>query len=143
MWQQFLQQLNQNEFNLSFTNSFSDKEISFLDVLIRIEAVGTIGTTLFRKSSAGNSLLRADSAHPVALKKSIPLAQYMRLRRICASLEDFEIQAGELQKRFLARGYSRTLLKRAYHKAKMEDRHCLLYKNVDKNARVTAPPMNQ
>lgn len=114
-------------------------KIPFLDVLVRINSKGVIGTTLLRKSTAGNSLLRADSAHPIALKKSIPFAQYMWLRRICASKEDFEIQAGHLQERFLARGYPRSLLKRAYHKARREDRHHLLYKNVDKTSTSDLP----
>lgn len=94
---------------------------------------GVISTTLFRKSTASNSLLRADSTHPVKLKKSIPFAQYMRLRHMCTTREDFEVQAGLLQDWFLTRGYSQSLLKRAYQNARKEDRHHLLYKNIVKN----------
>lgn len=133
----FLHELNTNNFNLSFTYSYSEKEIPFLDILISLDQVGVVDSTPFRKSMAGNSLLRADSAHSEALKKSIPFAQYMRIRRICTSLDEFDIQAGHLQKRFLARGYSRSLLKRAYKKARSQDRRQLLFKNSETN--VTQP----
>lgn len=79
------------------------REIPFLDMLICIDQEGTLSTTLYRKETAGNSLLRAESAYPVALKRSIPSAQYMRLRRICTDMGEFKKQAGLLQKRFLAR----------------------------------------
>lgn len=74
-----------------------------MDVLIRIDQHGVLSTTLFRKGSAGNSLL-AESAQPTALKRSIPYAQYMRVRRICTDEDEFKKQAGLLQERFLARG---------------------------------------
>lgn len=98
---QFLSALNTNEYNLTFTHSYSDTEILFLDVLIRLDPQGGVSTTLFCKSTAGNSLLRADSAHPSALKKFISYAQYMRPRRICSTVEEFDTQAGKLQVRFL------------------------------------------
>lgn len=96
--------------------------------MVRIDLSGIITNTLFRKPTAGNSILRADSAHPNALKRSIPFAQYLRIRRICRSLEYFNIQAKNLQSRLLLRGYSRSLLKKAYQQALKQDRQELLYK---------------
>lgn len=52
----------------------------------------------------------------------------MRLRRICSTVEEFKIQAATLQSRFLRRGYTRSLLKEAYHRALGLNREQLLYK---------------
>ncbi|CAJ0919146.1 unnamed protein product [Ranitomeya imitator] len=39
--------------------------------------------------------------------RSVPVGQFLRLRRICSSDADFEARADELRQRFVARGYSR------------------------------------
>lgn len=106
--QQFLAKLSENSFNLTFMHAYSYFEIPFLDTLVRIDAKGTISTTLFRKTTAGNSILQATSAHPVPLKRSIPFAQYLHLGRICSTVNDYNMQANLLQRRLLERGYSRT-----------------------------------
>lgn len=59
---------------------------------------------------------------------SIPFSQYVRIRRICATIEDFNIKTKSLQRILLKCGYSRSLLKKAYHRALLQDRHELLYK---------------
>lgn len=134
----FFHALNNNEYNLTFTNHFSEVEIPFLDVLIGLNPRGEISTSLSRKATAGNTLLRANSGHPVPLKNYIPSAQYMHLRRICSSIEEFDTQASHLQRRFLERGYSRSLLKRAYHRAREADRHSLLFTNKEKMRSTTS-----
>lgn len=99
-----------------------------MDTLVRIDVTGNISTTLYRKPIAVNSILRADSSHSTALEQSIPFAQYLRLKRICTSMSDSDMQAKALQFRLLQRGYSRPLLKKAYQHALKRDRHELLYK---------------
>lgn len=102
--------------------------ISFLDTLVSLDNKDNISTNLYRKSTAGNSIVRANSAHPELLKCSIPFAQYLRLRRICSSTEDFKLQARALHGRLLKRGYSRSLHKKSFHAAITHERHDLLYK---------------
>lgn len=58
------------------------------------------------------TILQATSSHPDPLKRSIPFAQYLRLRRICSTVDYFNILANSLQKRLLERRYSHTLLKK-------------------------------
>lgn len=101
----FLDGLNTNVFNILFT---------LLDTLVRIDSLGNISTTLYRKPTVGNSILRANSAHPVALKRSVPIAQYLRIRLICSFLSDFKTQARALQDQLLQKGYSRTLFKKKH-----------------------------
>lgn len=86
---EFLSRLNDNRFNLIFTYSYDDSEISYLYTKVFIDSTGHLSTSLYRKSTAGNSIIRADSAHTSSLKRSILFAQYLRLRRICSYDSDF------------------------------------------------------
>ncbi|XP_072010869.1 uncharacterized protein [Engystomops pustulosus] len=58
--------------------------------------------------------------------RAIPTGQFLRIRRICSSDDDFEIQADDLKNRFRQRGYSNRSLKLAYWRAKRTPRQTLL-----------------
>ena len=124
---EFVQMLNVNEFNLRFTVVFDENRVPFLDLVVIKQTDGTLHTDLYRKPTAGNTLLYASSAHPKPLIRSIPFAQYLRLRRNCTLPTDFKTQADALRVRLLARGYTHTNLKRAYNRACLRSRHSLLY----------------
>lgn len=51
------------------------------DLLVRKDEDGRISTTHFCKKIVGNTILRADSAHPQPLVTSIPYGQYIKLKR--------------------------------------------------------------
>ncbi|XP_069804728.1 uncharacterized protein [Dendropsophus ebraccatus] len=93
---------------------------------LKRDANGYIQTDVFRKKTAANSYLHASSSHPPSTINAIPVGQYLRIKRICSSSEDFEKQAKELKERFLNRGYSRRSLKWAYVRARNTPRHELL-----------------
>lgn len=78
---------------------------------------GQLRTDLYRKPSVSNTLLHASIAHPCPLVHSILYAQYLRLRRNCTEDEDFHTQVSAFAERLLAKGYSRTNLRKAYNKA--------------------------
>lgn len=105
---EFVQSLDDNDFNLKFTFKFDHGQIPFLELSIIKQPDGTLGNDLYRKPTAGNTLLHATSAHPKPLVCSIPFAQYLGLRRNCTLESDFRLQANALRKRLLLRGYSRT-----------------------------------
>ncbi|KAL2084518.1 hypothetical protein ACEWY4_020036 [Coilia grayii] len=44
--------------------------------------------------------------HPVSLKKSLPISQFNRIRRLCSREEDFQTQAYDLEARFKDRHYT-------------------------------------
>lgn len=67
------------------------KKIDFLDLTIMKTSDGHLHTTLFHKPTDRNTLLRAHSFHPPALKQNIPFAQFQRLKRI---FDVAEIQKG-------------------------------------------------
>lgn len=97
--------ININEIGLKFTFEIQEELLPFLDVLIQKTQNGDISTTVFRKPTATNSLLRWESDHPVPLKKGIPQGQFLRLQRNCSTIETFKKEARDLRKRFLERGY--------------------------------------
>lgn len=124
----FIQSLNDNNFNLKFTFNFDSDRVPFLDQSIAKQLDGTLGTDLYRKPTAGNTLLHASSSHPYHLVRSIPTAQYLRLRRNCTLESDFRIQANALRDRLLLRGYSSTSLRKAFNRSLSRSRNSLLYK---------------
>lgn len=80
-------------------------------------------------------ILRANSSHPQPLKRSIPVSQYICLKQISTTDEDFRSQARGLQSRFLERGYFRSLLKKAFNSTSAKNREQLLYQNKEKVSR--------
>ncbi|XP_056408622.1 uncharacterized protein LOC130313384 isoform X3 [Hyla sarda] len=81
---------------------------------------------VYRKPTATNLLLHAASSHTPSTIKAIPTGQFLRIRRICSSDDDFKKQSAILTERFLQRGYSRRSLKKAYQKAQHVHREDLL-----------------
>ncbi|CAJ0966643.1 unnamed protein product [Ranitomeya imitator] len=123
----FMESLNDNQLGLRFTYEVGGREISFLDVKLSIEENGSIKTTLFRKPTAANGLLRWENYHPTPLKRGIPKGQFLRLRRNCSENGDYHNKARDLKKRFTDHGYPRALLEEANQYAKTMDRTTLLH----------------
>lgn len=123
----FLSFLNDNAWNLCFTGQLKSDAINFLDVRLT-HACNMVITQLYRKPLAGNSLLSARFSHPEHTIKGIPVGQFLRLWRICSDQIDFERESAALFKRFLARGYPRWTLDRAYCIASRKNSADLLYK---------------
>ncbi|OCT95432.1 hypothetical protein XELAEV_18013121mg [Xenopus laevis] len=122
----FVESLNHNDCNLRFTFSFDHANIDFLDLKLMSKS-SEIVSTVYRKKSAGNSLLRADSCHPKHIFKAVPIGQFQRLRRNCMQLRD----------RFLARGYPLSLLEIAFVRALREDRNALLSRSHSNSTTVS------
>ena len=101
---EFLLYVNSNNYNLKFTMNYNEHQMNFLDILVYKNA-NKLGTNLYRKSTDRNSILDGTSFHPIPLKKSLPISQFSRIRRICSSDADFESQSTELVKRFQQRRY--------------------------------------
>ncbi|CAJ0938430.1 unnamed protein product [Ranitomeya imitator] len=82
--------------------------------------------SIFRKETAVNSLLHATSSHPRPLISSIPIGQFLRVRRICSDDGHFFEQAAALATRFQDRGYSNRSIKRGLKRAEKANRTDLL-----------------
>lgn len=105
---------------------FSHTQINFLDIKIFKESNGVLHTTIFRKETDRNTILRADSFHPLWMTENINFGQFQRLKRICDKEEDFNIRAQDMTQRFKERGYKNSVINKAYNKVRNISRDELL-----------------
>lgn len=101
---QFHEFINANSCHLKFTMEYDKRRMNFLDILVYRE-LNRLGSNLYQKSTDRNSILHGHSFHPIPLKRSLPLSQFSRIRRICSSDSDFKAQAADLEKCFQQRQY--------------------------------------
>ncbi|XP_053571501.1 uncharacterized protein LOC128661250 [Bombina bombina] len=115
----FLEYLNTNSSKLKFTREFNSSVVNFLDLTLEgVVEHGTIISSTYRKPTAGNTILHAQSAHPPHLLRSIPKSQFLRLKRNTNSDCVYDRQSDNLKNRLLARGYDSSLLETAQYEAK-------------------------
>lgn len=86
-----------------------------------------VSTTLYRIPLSGNRLLSAQSGHSKHTIRGIPLAQFLRLKRICSDDLQFNKEAV-----FPDRGYPKWMRNRAYNIAKHKSRDELVTTDVSK-----------
>jgi hypothetical protein len=129
--QRFVEHLNEQVPTIKFTVEVSEKEISFLDVKIK-KAGDRLITDLFTKATDSHDYLLYSSAHPQRCKDSIPYSQFLRIRRICSVLKDFDKHVVIFSMHFLRRGYPLELLEEAALMARRKIRSELL-ENRDSN----------
>lgn len=84
----FIRSLHINEYNFKFTFQYDTQEVSFLDVRLFREDDGSLGSSLFCKETAGNSV-HYQSFHPTLLKNCISFSQYLRVWRNCSTESRF------------------------------------------------------
>jgi hypothetical protein len=85
----FVEHLNSRVPTIKFMLDFSDKEIPFLDTLVKKEGT-KLCTDLYSKPTDTFDYLLYNSSHPQTCKDSIPYSQFLRVRRICTNMNDFE-----------------------------------------------------
>ncbi|XP_072000686.1 uncharacterized protein [Engystomops pustulosus] len=66
------------------------------------------------------------SFHPKHLRESIPVGQFLRVRRNCSNITDFRAQAKDLTDRFRTRGYPKKVISKAFLRARDSERQNLL-----------------
>ncbi|XP_073416866.1 uncharacterized protein [Dendrobates tinctorius] len=121
-----IDRLNQNEINVKLTFKYG-RSLEFLDIFISASPDGHLNTDIFRKQTATNSFLLAQSSHPRSMINGIPIGQFLRAKRICLDDQAFEKQSEDLVRRFIERGYSKRSIKRGYSRASKINRDQLLY----------------
>lgn len=102
--QQFHTYVNNAGPHLNFTMEYDAQKMNFLDITVYRDS-HRLSTTLYRKKTDRNSILHGQSYHPTPLKRSLPISQFNRIRRICSTDENFEVQAKDLEQRFSQRQY--------------------------------------
>lgn len=107
-----------------FSADISVTKVNYLDLEVFIEN-GRMCTKLFRKPTAGNSILHSTSSHPSNLISSIPYGELLRIKRNGTNENDFLISAEVSIARFKKRGYSTKLLETTLHKVQQFERKVL------------------
>jgi hypothetical protein len=101
---EFVEHLNAQVPTIKFTVEISEKQVSFLDVMVK-KVNNRIVTDLYTKPTDSHDYLLYSSSHPQRCKDSIPYSQFLRLTRICSEERDFDRHVINLSSHFLRRGY--------------------------------------
>ncbi|KAL2095452.1 hypothetical protein ACEWY4_010171 [Coilia grayii] len=124
--------LNTRLDSIKFSLEFNIDTIPFLDVQVN-RSGSKLETSVYRKATDRNSLLMHSSYHPPSMKKSLPYSQFLRVRRICSTDNEFENQAKVVYDRFINKGYDTDNLNTCLLKARESTRCTLLEKQVHKS----------
>lgn len=124
----FLAQMNKNKYGLKFTAECSLSVINYLDLTLT-KNQKKIGTKTFFKETDRNGFVPTHSCHHPQWLGAIPKRQYMRIRRNCDNIKDFQIQAEVLTNRFLEKGYPLEMLIKIKDQVSLMDRVSLLATN--------------
>ena len=84
---------------------------------------------VYRKQTDRQSFLHIDSDHPKSLKVSISYIQAIRIKRICATSQEFEYHCKELKQQFLEEWYESELLGKHIKTVQKLDRNELIKGN--------------
>ncbi len=114
---------------IKFTANISDTSNDFLDTSLYYTPEGNIAFKLYSKPTDKHNYLRYDSCHPKRMKDSIPFSQFLRIRRICTDISEFDKSAALIGKHFLRRGYPKELIEESIIRARRLDRATLLANN--------------
>lgn len=121
-----------HESTISFFNGISNPSIRynishpqmdqpFLDIKLNISTTDKkITTAPYWKPTATGTYLHPASNHPKHTIRSIPYAQYLRLKRLSSSIAIFKKASRRLTKDLAMAGYNRRLLKQAKAKSLIE-----------------------
>ena len=125
----FFEFLNTRSHSIKFTMECSQTQVPFLDTLVKI-VDNQIVSDLYCKPTDSHNYLLYSSAHPSSCKRSIPYSQFLRIRRICSDIKDFDKHAVDFAGYFLKRDYPLDLLETAVLKARRHNRLDLIQPKV-------------
>ncbi|XP_064633637.1 uncharacterized protein LOC135491594 [Lineus longissimus] len=122
----FVNTLNSQHPTIKFTAEISDSSVNFLDTTVNLLPTGELYTDLYVNPTDSHNYLLYSSAHVASCKQGIPYGQFLRVRRICSRLEDFEHHSLILAQHFARRGYPNQLIEESLIKAHRQNRAALI-----------------
>ena len=102
---EFLEFFNTLDPYLKFTIEIGGLCITFLDLKIAIHE-GRLISTVYSKPTDSHLYLQAGSCHQEASIRGIQKGVALRLRRICSTIEEFDIKSKEYSAYLVARGHN-------------------------------------
>lgn len=124
----FISDYNNAHPNISFSHSYSDTSVNFLDVTVTL-CNRKLTTKLYRKPTDRHQYLHFHSSHTKHCKTSIPYSQAIRFKRICSDNNDFARNCEDLRGALTRQGYPSGIIDDALKKANNIDRKELLTSN--------------
>ena len=121
----FINHLNTCHQSFKFTHEQSLTQVNFLDTTVRKDEHGKLYTTLYTKPTDAHMYLHYTSSDPTHCKTGLPYSQFLRVRRICSTEDDFDHHAKTMSVHFQKRGYPLDLINEARNKAKNLNRGSL------------------
>ncbi len=121
----FVSYLNRSHDTIKFTFETSATEINFLDTTV-YKCGNQLKVRAYTKPTDANNYLLYQSCHPPHCKNSLPYSQFLRIRRICSDMSDFDTKSLSMAQNFIRRGYPPNLIENAIIKARRQDRLTLL-----------------
>lgn len=97
--------------------------------LVLTKTHNNITTNTFFKDTNRNGYVPIQSCHHLKWLTAIPKGQYMRIRRNCNSIEDYNTQSAILTNRFSEKGYSSRALNKCQKQVLSMNRETLLSKS--------------
>ena len=110
---------------IKFESSVSKEFVNFLDVTVKLSD-GQIKTSVYSKPTDAYLYLNSRSSHTNHVVKNLPKGQFIRVRRICSEINDFNSYARIMRSHFISRGYDEKHLNRTIEMVSKMDRLDLL-----------------
>ena len=120
--------LNESSKYLKCPMQIDERKINYLNVWI-IKENDALHTDLYTKPIDRNTLLRADSMHPLSLRNGQSYSQLCRVKQICGHQSDFDSNVKKMTDKFKRKGYKDKTLNTAMKKTSQKPRVELLKKN--------------
>ena len=130
---EFIEHMNNGHHSIKFTAEYSKDKVPFLDTWVKKSDQGGLFTDLYTKPTDTQNYLHYTSCHPTHCKNGAPYGEFLRIRRNCSNIEDYQKQAKKRIADYLYRGYPENLLNEAYNKALNQNRTDLLNKTGQKS----------
>ncbi len=116
---EFINFFNEAHPSINFTFEYSKEQITFLDTRVKIDKTSkTVFTDLYTKDTDNHNYLHYTSSHLAHCKTGGPFGEFLRIRRNCPKLTDFERHANARKTDYIRQRYPKMDIERAKDKAK-------------------------
>ena len=131
----FIEHANTFQNSIKFTFEYSKKTVNFLDVQVTKDKYHKLQTSIYRKPTKKNLLLKFSSFHPFHIFRNLVYNQSLRLCTIISTRYQLSTELNNLKQIFLARGYPERLIDTQIKKALLINRKHLLKSRPKKTAK--------
>ena len=125
--EKFHEHLNSQHPTIKFTKEQSTEKIVFLDTWVKKPPnSNSLEVELYTKPTDTHNYLHFSSFHPGHTKRGGPFGQFLRVRRNCTRLDDYDKHSKVMKAHYTDRGYPSQQVEGARQKARQIDRSSLL-----------------